>query len=171
MSLASRAPRAGATPRVESRRRTLTLLAILIAHAAMLPAASLAVPFLPDSDAEVLERLPWTANDAAETLARVRRAQLARDPRNLALALDAARADIAHARAAGDPRYLGYAQAALAPWDAPQPPAAVQVLRATIRHPNTNPTSPATPTTIIVANPGKPGVRRSDGVITVHRPP
>jgi len=118
---------------VESRRRTLTLLAILIAHAAMLPAAALAVPFLPDSDAEVLERLPWTANDAAEGLARVRRAQLARDPRNLALALDAARADIAHARAAGDPRYLGYAQAALAPWDAPQPPAAVQVLRATIR--------------------------------------
>ena len=41
----------------------------------MLPAAALAVPFLPDSDAEVLERLPWTANDAAETLARVRRAQ------------------------------------------------------------------------------------------------
>src|SRR6185437_7036119 len=77
---------------------------------------------------------PWSAGDATARLARARRVDLARDPRNLALALDAARADVARGRAAGDPRYLGYAQAALAPWwDAPAPPVAVLVLRATIR--------------------------------------
>ncbi len=57
-----------------------------------------------------------------------------RDPQNLALALAAARADIVRGRAAGDPRYFGYAEAALGPWwDVAEPPPSVQVLRATIR--------------------------------------
>jgi len=99
-----------------------------------LPAGALAAPFRPASDSEVLERLPWTPDDAAAHLARARRMELERNPRNLGLALEAARGDVMRARADGDPRYLGYAQAALGPWwNAAEPPAAVQVLRATIR--------------------------------------
>jgi tetratricopeptide (TPR) repeat protein len=62
------------------------------------------------------------------------RAALSRDPRNLGLALGLARRYFDQAGAQGDPRYVGYAQAALAPWwDLPQPPASVLVMRATLR--------------------------------------
>ncbi|MDP0989795.1 hypothetical protein Q6249_29925, partial [Klebsiella pneumoniae] len=60
--------------------------------------------------------------DAAE---RARRAALARDPGQLPLALATARSALERARVHGDPRELGAAQAALAPWwtraDAPDP--------------------------------------------------
>ncbi len=62
---------------------------------------------------------------------------LAADPRNLTLALDVARGDLDRARALGDPRYLGRAQAALSPW--PQGNAAppdVTLLRAVILQSN-----------------------------------
>lgn len=91
----------------------------------------IAAPYLPDDDAEVLERLPRPRPDAE---ARSARRALTADPTNVALAVASARADVATARRRGDPRFLGYAQAALAPWwtDA-VPPAPVQLLRATIR--------------------------------------
>lgn len=123
------------TRRIDPRSSatSVTLVALLLA-AAVAPARAFAAPFLPASDAQVLERLPWTPNDAAARLARARRSDLARDPRNLDLALAAAHADVLRARSDGDPRYLGYAQAALAPWwNAPEPPVGVRVLRATIR--------------------------------------
>ncbi len=61
------------------------------------------------------------------------RRELARDPHNLQLATRVARRYIERARAEADPRYLGYAQAALAPWWHLDSPASVLVLRATIR--------------------------------------
>jgi hypothetical protein len=98
---------------------------LLLLAAAAAPAA----PFVPTADDQIVERLPNRA-DAGE---RARRAALARDVHQLPLALDLAQAAILRARRAGDPRELGAAQAALAPWWADaQAPAPVRLLRATI---------------------------------------
>ena len=110
------------------RKPFLTLaVALVLTGWTVLP---LAAPFTPARDDEVVQRLP-TRLDAA---ARQQRARLARDPQQLPLALSTARAAIERARRFGDPRELGQAQAALAPWwgQASLPPA-VRLLRATVR--------------------------------------
>lgn len=91
------------------------------------------VPFTPPTDDVVLERVPPTASDGrARERARLRR-ELDANPGQLERAVRLARLDIEEGRARGDPRYLGRAQGALAPWwDAPEPPFEVRVLRATI---------------------------------------
>jgi predicted Zn-dependent protease len=92
-----------------------------------------AAPFVPSNPKEILERLPEApADSAARELRRLRR-ELAREPQNVELATRVARRYIEKARAEADPRYLGYAQAALAPWWTQAGPASVLVLRATIR--------------------------------------
>lgn len=93
-----------------------------------------AVPYLPKSDEQVLERLPFKPNDpVARELSQLRSA-LRRDPHNLEVAVALANRYYGLVGEEGDPRYLGYAQAALAPWwDLQAPPVAVQVLRASIR--------------------------------------
>src|SRR4051812_30761927 len=61
------------------------------------------------------------------------RAALARDPENLDLAIRLSRRYFDQALAQGDPRYVGYAQAALKPWwELPDPPTSVLVMRATL---------------------------------------
>jgi hypothetical protein len=104
--------------------------ALLLAGAALLAVPVSARPFVPADDGVVVERLPYRPS-AAE---RERRKALARRPSDLALALRLARDALQRARRLGDPRELGQAQAALAPWwaaaDAPPP---VRLLRATIR--------------------------------------
>ena len=86
---------------------------------------------LPMSDAEVLERLPARALDPRQReMSELRRLLLAR-PDDLDLALRLARRYYAEVAAEGDPRYIGYAQAALAPWwKLPDAPPAVRVMRA-----------------------------------------
>ena len=89
-----------------------------------------AAPFTPARDDEVVQRLP-TRLDAA---ARQQRTRLARDPQQLPLALATAQTAIERARRFGDPRELGQAQGALAPWwGLADPPPAVRLLRATVR--------------------------------------
>jgi hypothetical protein len=108
------------------------LVALGLAALADLEAAA-AAPYRPSDDAQVLERLPSAGSKAAREL-RELHAELARSPRNLSLALRVARRDIDLARGEGDPRYNGYAEAALGPWlNVPDPPADVIVLRATLR--------------------------------------
>ena len=63
----------------------------------------------------VLEQLPDAGDSSVQGL-RAQHKALAADPRNLALAVLVARGDLDRSRALGDPRYLGRAQAALAPW-------------------------------------------------------
>jgi Tfp pilus assembly protein PilF len=100
---------------------------------AMVAGDCAAAPFVPSDPSEVLERLPEAATDPAARELRQMRRELSRDARNLDLAVRVARRYIEKARTEADPRYLGYAQAALGPWwDAPSP-ASVLVLRATIR--------------------------------------
>lgn len=102
------------------------LLALLL----VLPLAAAAEPFTPKDDADVVQRLPYRM-DAAE---RARRAALARDPAQLPLAVAAARAALDRARTLGDPRELGIAQAALAPWWArADAPADAVLLRARVQ--------------------------------------
>jgi len=93
-----------------------------------------AEPYLPKDGGQVLETLRSTAFDPAEHEIRALRARLAAEPGNLTLACELARRCIERSRSQADPRYLGRAQAALAPWwDIPAPPVDALVLRATIK--------------------------------------
>jgi hypothetical protein len=110
-----------------SHRPVLSLMLLLAA------ATALAAPRVPASDAEVLERLPARALDPRQReMAELRRALAAR-PGDLDLALQLARRYYAEVAAEGDPRYIGYAQAALGPWwSLADPPPAARVMRATL---------------------------------------
>jgi tetratricopeptide (TPR) repeat protein len=92
--------------------------------------AARATPYIPQDGAQVVERLPQRNDPQQQELRRLR-AQLAARPQDAALAAQLAKRYIDIGRASGDPRYLGYAQAALAPWwTEPAPPPGVRILRA-----------------------------------------
>ncbi|MFC5549080.1 tetratricopeptide repeat protein [Massilia aerilata] len=92
-----------------------------------------AAPHIPADGSQVVERLPSRADPVQRELLRLR-GELSRQPGDLGLATTLARRYIEQARIEGDPRYLGYAEAALAPWwKENQPPEQVLVLRATLR--------------------------------------
>lgn len=94
-------------------------------------AGVLAAPFTPTSDQQVLEVLPARAADPRMQALRELRAAAARQPHDANAAVRLAQRYYAEVAAEGDPRYIGYAQAALAPWWAlPEPPAPVRVMRA-----------------------------------------
>ena len=92
-------------------------------------------PFLPKRrQFQVLETLRSTAFDPADHEIRSLRARLTAEPTNLPVACQFARRCLERGRSQADPRYLGRAQAALAPWwDLPTPPVDALVLRATIK--------------------------------------
>lgn len=91
-----------------------------------------ATPFIPGDGKQVLEVLPSRNDPRQQELQRLRTA-LAADPRDARAAVTLARRYVEIWRDGGDPRYLGYAQAGLAPWWAmPEPPLAVRVMRATL---------------------------------------
>ncbi|WP_426071308.1 tetratricopeptide repeat protein [Janthinobacterium sp. DSP2-3-3] len=99
---------------------------------ACLPALALAAPYTPKDGSVVIEQLARRA-DATQVALRGLRQQLNATPGDLALATGLAQRYIALARSETDPRYLGYAQAALAPWwRQAAPPVPVRLLRATI---------------------------------------
>jgi Tfp pilus assembly protein PilF len=99
----------------------------------LISGACAAAPFVPADPKTILEKLPEAPAGSLSRELRQLRRELARDPENLELATRVARGYIQRARAEADPRYLGYAQAALAPWWDAGSPAVVLVLRATIR--------------------------------------
>jgi hypothetical protein len=91
-------------------------------------AAQAAERYTPDDSAQVIARVP--ARDASELAARKTLAQ-AQDP---AAAVALAKLELQRYHRFSDPRYLGRAQAILAPWwKLTDPPADVLLLRATIR--------------------------------------
>jgi len=106
-----------------------------LSAAALLGAACAATgaPYLPRADDQVVERLALRADDpAARELASLR-ANWRRDPTDAAAAARLAAAYIERAGAEGDPRYVGYAQAALQRWwRASDPPPVVRVTRAIV---------------------------------------
>lgn len=106
---------------------------VFIAFATLALGEGRAEPFTPGAAAQVVERLPAVLVAPEMRELRERRAELSRDPRNLDLAVELAWRYIKLGRAEFDPRYYGYAQAALAPWwDAAEPPTTVLLLRATL---------------------------------------
>jgi tetratricopeptide (TPR) repeat protein len=112
-------------PRIR-RGRPFSLFAAALSCAAALPAAA-AGPYLPASDSTVLAELP-----AGTHYADVSARRLARGRVDVAIPL--AQFYIQQSRQSGDLRYLGYAQAVLAPWlnqGKPQPD--VWVLQATLQ--------------------------------------
>jgi hypothetical protein len=95
---------------------------------------AIAAPYVPASDGQVLERLPFTASDPVMRELRTLHSELNREPDNLPLGLRLAQGYLELGRATGDPRYSGYAEAALAPWwHLEQAPQGVLVVRATLR--------------------------------------
>jgi Flp pilus assembly protein TadD len=91
-------------------------------------------PYIPQDGGVVLEKIRATAFDPAAHKIRDLRARLAADPGNVSLACQLARCCIERSRAEADPRFLGRAQSALAPWwDDAVPPIDVLVLRATLK--------------------------------------
>ena len=108
------------------------VLAILLA-ASGFTAPLAATPFIPEHDADVLERLPTTLGGGSGELRRLRD-QLAGAPTDVARAVAVAGRYIELGQSQSDPRYYGYAQAALSPWwGLPDPPPEVLLLRAAIR--------------------------------------
>ena len=110
---------------IKTARVGLTWLLLALA-----PVAGAAEPYVPDDDDAILERLPAARDPRVRVLA-VARARLAEDPANLNRAFSLASAYLALGQSQGDPRYEGYAQAALAPWwNLVEPPVPVLILRA-----------------------------------------
>lgn len=90
------------------------------------------LPYTPESDARVLQKVPSSHDSAWQRIGDLRR-RLAADPRNVRAADALARAYLDYGRTLGDARYAGYAEAVIAPWTArPDPPPAVLVTQATI---------------------------------------
>ncbi len=126
--------RTGDTAHIHSlrRKRIGKGLAILLAALGFAPTLG-GTPFIPERDAEVLERLPTTLGAGSRELRRLRD-RLARAPTDVARAVAAAGRYLELGQGQSDPRYYGYAEAALAPWwGLPDPPADVLLLRAAIR--------------------------------------
>ena len=98
-----------------------------------IPAAS-SEPYRPTEDTQVLERLTFTSSDPLAREIKTLRLNVQQDPHNLESAVKLATRYIEQGRSHGDPRFLGQAQATLAPWwNEPTPPAPILLLRATIR--------------------------------------
>lgn len=82
---------------------------------ACLGADAVAAPFTPSSDNQVVERLPGGASDPSVRRVDSLRKQLAARPDDLALRVEIARRYFDLAMAQGDPRFVGYAAAAINP--------------------------------------------------------
>ncbi|NML62030.1 hypothetical protein HHL21_13280 [Massilia sp. RP-1-19] len=94
--------------------------------------AACAAPYLPAAGAQVIETMPRRSDPALQDIERMRK-QVRSSPNDVRLATMLARRYIDIGRSETDPRYFGYAQAALAPWwDAKSPPHDVRLLRATL---------------------------------------
>jgi len=116
------------TPAQQQRARApqRALAALLFAGCAALAGAA---PYVPASDATVLERVP--ARSELERLAPLRAAVAAR-PADLEAALALATGYVGIGRRESDPRFIAYAESALLPWLAqPSPPERALVLQAT----------------------------------------
>src|SRR6516162_7964325 len=117
--------------RVEFRALRVLICVGLTAGAC---ATASAAPFVPQSDGQVLERLPLAPSDPVLRRLRALNGQLTRVPNDLPLAVMVAQGYSELGRVTGDPRYAGYAQAALAPWwSLERAPQEVLVLRAALR--------------------------------------
>ncbi len=106
---------------------------LLLVGLPLVSAEPWATPFTPSADDQVLERvLPRASGGAGAELQALRAAWRAK-PGDLAAATRLAWRYQAEVAATGDPRYMGYIEAALKPWwGLAEPPVDVRVLRAVV---------------------------------------
>jgi Tfp pilus assembly protein PilF len=96
------------------------------------PAAPFRAPYLPSSDAEILQDVPSTQDPAVSEM-KALRAKLDATPQSLPAAIHLAGAYVDYGRQVGDAHYAGYAEAVVAPWmGQARPPTSVLVTQATI---------------------------------------
>jgi tetratricopeptide (TPR) repeat protein len=120
----------GAQPMRVQRRFFIGWLAGIAALATVAVAAE---PYIPADHNEVLETLPRDLLSSRDELTTLRR-QLASNPNDAELATSVASLYMQMGRQEGDPRFNGYAQAALRPWwKAPHPPVEILRLRAKLK--------------------------------------
>jgi len=118
--------------RLRRLARARVLFAALLMSSVGAIATAAAEPYIPSDDDQVLARVPVARSGEWAVLRDLRR-KLDREPRDLATAVDLAGHYLQQGRAEGEPRFAGYAQAALTPWwRMAEPPLEVRVLRATI---------------------------------------
>jgi hypothetical protein len=107
---------------------------LIAAVMALLTGTAAGAPYVPKTDAEVVEQLPLKANDPVSRALRQYRAELAADPTDVDKAMRLARRYFDLAMAEGDPRYVGYAEAVIRPWTSQSaPPTPILYLRALLR--------------------------------------
>lgn len=92
-----------------------------------------ATPRLPTDDREVLERLSLTRDSPESAALRELRTRVAAAPSDPGSAAALARRYFGLAMAQGDPRFVGYAQAALQRWGDMQAPPEILLVRAMLR--------------------------------------
>jgi Tfp pilus assembly protein PilF len=96
------------------------------------PAAPFRAPYVPSSDAEVLQEVP-SIRDPAVSEMKSLRAALDIAPKSLPAAIHLAGAYVDYGRQVGDAHYAGYAEAVIAPWmTQARPPPGVLVTQAAI---------------------------------------
>lgn len=95
--------------------------------------AAWAAPYTPSDESAVLERLPTRRGDPSMAEVRQLRAALAASPTNAGTAARLAQRYFDLAMAEGDPRYVGYAEAALRPWPGDDAPAEILFTRGLLR--------------------------------------
>lgn len=112
---------------------TKLLLLGLVASAMMPNSVFSQTPYTPSNDDQVLERLPKALLLNRDRMASIRQ-RLAADPSNSGLAASAALGYIRMGNEEGDPRFYGYARAAIESWwDEELPPASVLKIRAKLK--------------------------------------
>jgi tetratricopeptide (TPR) repeat protein len=90
-------------------------------------------PYIPTREDEVLERLPRSFSSSQREVAKLRQ-QLSRSPHDVELACEVARQFMGLGIAQGDPRFFGYARAALGPWwNAEQASSSILKIRAKLK--------------------------------------
>ena len=155
-------------------RATAPLLALALTLVAVAPsfAAEESALQFPTQDGAIVEHLPTHVGDAAERRAaraaeRAQRTALQQHPDELGLALQAAHDALARGRLRGDPRELGVAQAALAPWwtRADAPPQ-VRLVRATVMQSQHEFQAALVELDVVLAAPGVPLAVRAQAELT-----
>lgn len=96
-------------------RQLAALISLCLVALIAAGGAHAGTPFTPAADAEVVERLPGRGGDPALRQVESLRRQFAARPNDAALRLEVARRYFDLAMAQGDPRYVGYAAAAIGP--------------------------------------------------------
>lgn len=113
---------------------SLRLFRLALAGLLFAAVSASAAPFTPSGDSQVLERLPFKPADPVARELRELRAALAARPKDPALAEALADRYFDVSMAEGDPRYIGYAEAALRPWGTgDEVPVPLRLVRAKLR--------------------------------------